>query len=1529
MATKRWPLASTQKDLRTERIPAGQHPADCIGGRFLRTAFRLIYPLAPTTYRSATKGLKSHARFAPSPWVSFLIQPNQAFDLGRQVNGPFNHAAMSVVEKYTTFLALTTGPIPQIATFAPFLLTAPSSDPAVARAFLKRVGIRLPDHVIVESPPVSELMGFMRQHKCYRRRDNSQAYVMDSYWDTAELMGNLEIFRRFFIPPAADYLLTFQGAPDDLSLDENTLAAVIAFLADTSYREWDVFILATQGGPPPCTSPRDTLVGTVALPSPEGTAIIPSPSPYQHRVVRTNRIVGSPVAAIYSHDGVARLLKLFDDKGPGASRFFCFTFPAWLAKHARVLTLEPPLGMGAVSPGAGATVDAAPGSDPLPDLGFGAPTADWSSPDSSPAAPGGNNAATSVGVTETGQRRQRGATAGQVVARPPSTNMGPWPPLPPRLTRGTHIIDAESHWGDGVNFQPLVLQVPPASRADAGSGSGNGGGAAGQGSSGGGGNSDTAGQGAGGDAVSSGGNKPGPSFTPLMLTAPSRREHAQTFLEMLGLHGADAARFMVPAPGNDPDSEAAKLFLKHNCEGRSLRSISDAATFLGHLRCIKAFLDHSTADFLVVFEDDAAPIYNITVENVYDLVRALHGRDIGREWDVLNLARAYSNCEQDFILTSFATSVLRGRFLHLFHVAHTGISYAAVALLYSRAGAQRAYETFKSQGLEFRGVCPEYDTWTREALRQLVLHPRMFDQRTKQSILCPLFYHTWRDLRFAHARWEDVFGGVSDLDSYYNRLRLPVWMRRYCAWMPVWSDLVGLSGARRKVWPWMLCWPMGNKLAVAVAQCVHQSVLYRCGPKPPLEASRGLSINMSALILKSDKVVRRQQSRLRTGVRRLSTWRGRHLALSTQLTRKPFSGRAGRTLCQHAKACLHLYYPDIVRNWVLADRLLAVSRRQVHLSALIIIAFQQYLRISEALGLRVRDVAHPGHPLLEPGPMVGALVLRNPKTAQGAAQHVLVRDPLSLWLLRRLTAGQPPEALLFRGLTFISFYIHVNYCRQLLADLGKLAHDRNTLGYYMTYYILLCSADVRFGEIDLPLPAPPTAILQYAPSLLAKTNPNALTTSAGVSSISHLEWSMLKATTILLWHLQGFLDAASKGDLTRVKHLLERKGPSLLDARYQDGRNALILAAGNGHLGLVKYLVEDERMSLDVRGEDGSNALHWAAWSGHLEVVKFLVEDKRMSLDIKENDGKNALLNAAQNGHLEVVKYLVEDKRMNLDIKKNDGSNVLLWAALYGHLKVVKYLVEDKRMSLDTTDNYGDNALHCAAWKGHLEVVKYLVEDKRMSLDTTDNAGKTPLDVAERQQEADVARYLREAKLRPAASPPAAPLARAESGSAGSSPTGLAYHLFLTHDWGSDTHGRDNHKRVALINQALKKQGFTTWFDEERMVGHIRQQMCAGIDGSRAVLVFVTARYMGKVNSDEDDNCEAEFGYALKQKKSKFMVPIVMEREMLDTAKWVGNLGMSLASKLYIPMVEDSDIHANMPKLLSTLASLGVTPKPM
>ena len=73
------------------------------------------------------------------------------------------------------------------------------------------------------------------------------------------------------------------------------------------------------------------------------------------------------------------------------------------------------------------------------------------------------------------------------------------------------------------------------------------------------------------------------------------------------------------------------------------------------------------------------------------------------------------------------------------------------------------------------------------------------------------------------------------------------------------------------------------------------------------------------------------------------------------------------------------------------------------------------------------------------------------------------------------------------------------------------------------------------------------------------------------------------------------------------------------------------------------------------------------------------------------------------------------------------------------------------------------------------------------------------------------------------------------------------FDVFLTHDWGVDEKGRKNHDRVALVNTAIKELGFTTWFDSDRMVGNISIQMAAGIDNSKAVIVFLTERYCDKV----------------------------------------------------------------------------------
>jgi hypothetical protein len=83
------------------------------------------------------------------------------------------------------------------------------------------------------------------------------------------------------------------------------------------------------------------------------------------------------------------------------------------------------------------------------------------------------------------------------------------------------------------------------------------------------------------------------------------------------------------------------------------------------------------------------------------------------------------------------------------------------------------------------------------------------------------------------------------------------------------------------------------------------------------------------------------------------------------------------------------------------------------------------------------------------------------------------------------------------------------------------------------------------------------------------------------------------------------------------------------------------------------------------------------------------------------------------------------------------------------------------------------------------------------------------------------------------------------------------YHVFLTHDWGEE--GK-NHRRVSRVNDILKsKYGLTTWFDEDRMEGNIRNKMTKGIENSLSMIMFLTSRYERKVTEGDDDirdNCK-------------------------------------------------------------------------
>ncbi len=141
---------------------------------------------------------------------------------------------------------------------------------------------------------------------------------------------------------------------------------------------------------------------------------------------------------------------------------------------------------------------------------------------------------------------------------------------------------------------------------------------------------------------------------------------------------------------------------------------------------------------------------------------------------------------------------------------------------------------------------------------------------------------------------------------------------------------------------------------------------------------------------------------------------------------------------------------------------------------------------------------------------------------------------------------------------------------------------------------------------------------------------------------------------------EDFLYSARAGDLEELKSQIKAQ-PSLLTATDDHLNTGLHLAAANGHIDIVVFLINSPGIHLNAVNEAGSTSLHWSSLNNHLTVVKALVVAGADAW-IKNGAGNTAAVVAEQAQRWDVVAYLLEhmqlpDEEEGEELEEQGGEN--------------------------------------------------------------------------------------------------------------------------------------------------------------------------------------------------------------------------------------------------------------------------------
>jgi ankyrin repeat protein len=213
-------------------------------------------------------------------------------------------------------------------------------------------------------------------------------------------------------------------------------------------------------------------------------------------------------------------------------------------------------------------------------------------------------------------------------------------------------------------------------------------------------------------------------------------------------------------------------------------------------------------------------------------------------------------------------------------------------------------------------------------------------------------------------------------------------------------------------------------------------------------------------------------------------------------------------------------------------------------------------------------------------------------------------------------------------------------------------------------------------------------------------------------------------------------DAARLGSLRELELVLEStKSEVDLNKTDEEGKTALSIAAGRGHVDIFRMLLQTPGIKLVLDAGDNSTPLHLAAANGRDEVAAELLnakmnakkEDGQTFIDAdKENkDGVTALTLAIYGGHPKTVKVFLNSPYVDINLQDKDGCTPLHHAVATGKLEIVRAFLANPGVDANLKNKEGYTALHRAVMAGSYDMVKELAANLRVDLKARDKDGNT------------------------------------------------------------------------------------------------------------------------------------------------------------------------------------------------------------